>query len=62
MVEKMSAVCEKMMKHKPYKMMFLGIILFVIGLLKYLGYDWNIVLMALGVLFFLKGIALKMKD
>jgi uncharacterized membrane protein HdeD (DUF308 family) len=61
MPEKKSDMCEKMMKHMPYKAMFIGILLFVIGLLNYLGYGWNIIVMVIGILLFLKGIIKKMK-
>ncbi len=56
MPEKSKECC--CMKGKP---MVMGIILFLIGILRYLGYDWNMVLMAVGVLLFLKGILLKLK-
>ncbi len=46
------------MKGKP---MLLGVILFLIGILAYVGYDWTVILMVLGVLLFLKGIWLKLK-
>lgn len=52
---------ELWMKTAPKRAMFLGIVLFLIGLLRNLGYDWNIVLMAVGVLLFLKGVMLKLK-
>ncbi|MBI2542562.1 MAG: hypothetical protein HYW24_00020 [Candidatus Aenigmarchaeota archaeon] len=49
------------MKTAPKRVMMLGAILFLIGLLRNLGYDWNIVLMAVGALLFLKGLVLKLK-
>lgn len=56
-----SDVCEKLIKATPCRAMFLGIVLFAIGLLRYLGYDWSIVLMVVGVMLFIKGIILKLK-
>jgi len=50
-----------LMKILPCRAMFLGVVLFAIGLLRYLGYDWNIVLMVVGVLLFIQGIILKTK-
>jgi hypothetical protein len=43
------------------KIMWLGIILFLIGLIRYYGYDWNVVLMSVGIVLFLKGVILKCK-
>lgn len=60
-----SDVYEKLIQEKikrmPCHIMFFGTILFVIGLLGYLGYDWTIILMILGILVFLKGIIVKLK-
>lgn len=47
--------------HTPKRAMLMGIALFIAGILKYMGYDWSIVLMAIGVLLVLKGIILKLK-
>jgi hypothetical protein len=38
------------------KAMLFGVMLFLIGILAHYGYDWTIILMILGVLFFLKGV------
>jgi hypothetical protein len=46
------------MKGKP---MLLGVLLFLIGFLAYVGYDWKVILMIVGVLLFLKGIWLQLK-
>lgn len=54
-------ICALWMKTAGKRAMFLGILIFLIGILRYYGYDWNIVLMAVGVLLFLKGIILKLK-
>ena len=42
------------------KMMMIGVGLFIAGLLRYMGYDWSVVLMVLGALAFIKGL-MKMK-
>jgi uncharacterized membrane protein HdeD (DUF308 family) len=53
--------CGEFLKAKPWRAVFIGILMFLIGLLIYLGYGWDVILMAVGVLFILKGIVLKMK-
>ena len=57
---KLDMCCDwhKMMSRK---IMWLGIILFLIGLIRYFGYDWNIVLIVVGIVLFLKGIISKFK-
>jgi len=57
MPEKAKECCHHM-KGKP---ILLGVLLFLIGFLANLGYDWTVILMVLGVLFFLKGIWLYVK-
>jgi uncharacterized membrane protein len=39
----------------------LGMILFVVGVLRYLGIEWSVVLMILGALLMLKALLLKYK-
>jgi len=58
--QKSSACCDWHMM-MPRKIMWLGLILFLIGIIRYYGYDWNIVMMTLGIVLFLKGIILKFK-
>lgn len=41
------------------KKMFFGFLLFLVGLLMYMGYGWDIILMVVGALVFVKGIILK---
>lgn len=43
------------------KKMMMGCMLFLFGLVVYLGYTWDIALMLVGVLVFLKGLMLKAK-
>ncbi len=43
----------------PVRLKILGTILFVIGLLRYLGFDWNIVLIVLGIVLMAKGFFFK---
>jgi hypothetical protein len=43
------------------KVMWFGIILFLIGLMSYLGYGWTVILMVVGIILFLKGIIMKFK-
>ena len=52
----MGCGCHKMM---PGKAMFMGIVLFLIGFLWYIGYQWSSILMMIGIVFILKGIILK---
>jgi hypothetical protein len=47
--------------HYGKKKMLLGFGIFLLGLIKYLGYSWEMALMVLGVLVFLKGLLIKMK-
>jgi len=47
---------KKMMKHKAKAMISLGIGVFIFGLVKYLGYSWEIAFMTVGVLAVLKGL------
>lgn len=42
------------------KMMMLGALLFIVGLLRNMGYDWSVVLMIIGALIFVKGLIKKM--
>ena len=42
------------------KMMLGGALVFIVGLLRYWGYDWSVVLMIIGALIFLKGLMKKM--
>lgn len=57
MPEKPKECCHGM-KGKP---MLFGVLLFLIGILAYYGYNWTVILMVLGVLFFLKGIWMYLK-
>jgi hypothetical protein len=45
----------------PHKIVFMGCLMFLIGLLFYLNYDWTVVLMVAGILIFLKGLYIKLK-
>ncbi len=56
-----SADMEKWQKHKGKKAVAMGILVFIIGLLRYLGYDWSMVLMIAGILMVLYGFVMKMK-
>ena len=47
--------------HYAKKKMLMGFGIFLLGLVKYLGYSWEQGLMLIGVLVFLKGILIKMK-
>jgi len=42
--------------HFAKKKMGFGFLLFVFGLIKYLGYGWEIAFMVIGILIFLKGL------
>jgi hypothetical protein len=61
MPKEQSNMCCDWQKIMPMKIMCLGLILFLIGIIRYYGYDWNIVLMVVGIVLFLKGIMLKFK-
>lgn len=41
------------------KKILMGALIFLIGLLKYMGQDWSVILMIVGVLIVLKGILIK---
>jgi hypothetical protein len=56
-----SAGKEEWHKHKGKFLISLGVLVFVVGLMRYLGFDWPMVLMAAGILILLKGLYLKMK-
>jgi len=43
------------------KKMLFGLLLFVFGLIKYLGYGWDVALMTVGALIFVKGLIMKFK-
>lgn len=43
------------------KVMWLGILLFLIGILMYYRQDWSVILMVVGIVLFLKGIIMKFK-
>jgi hypothetical protein len=47
--------------HPVMRMKALGVALFVAGLLRYIGLDWSVVLMVLGVLVLLKALILQQK-
>ncbi len=47
---------KEMMKHKGKGLLMGGIGLFVLGLVKYLGYSWEMGLMVIGILAILKGL------
>ena len=53
------AVCDH--AHFAKKKMMMGCMLFLFGLVVYLGYTWDIALMLIGALVFLKGLMLKTK-
>ncbi len=48
------------MRWHAKKTMMIGVALLIAGLLRYMGYDWSVVLMVLGALAFIKGL-MKMK-
>lgn len=52
---------EKFMHHYRKKKMFMGFLLFIFGLVFYLGYSWDVALMVVGALVFLKGFMMKRK-
>ncbi len=43
------------------KKLMSGGLLFLFGLIKYMGYSWEVALMVIGALVFLKGLIMKMK-
>jgi len=47
--------------HYGKKKLLIGVFLFLLGLVKYMGYDWDMVLMVAGVLVFAKGILMLLK-
>ena len=47
--------------HYGKKKMLMGFGIFLLGLIKYMGYSWEQALMVLGVLVFIKGILIKTK-
>lgn len=47
--------------HSGKGMLMFGLGIFIFGLIRYLGYDWSVALMGLGILAFLKGLIIKMK-
>lgn len=49
----------KWMEWHSKKMMLGGALVFVAGLMRYMGYDWAVVLMAVGALVFIKGLLKK---
>jgi len=61
MPKEQSNMCCDWKKIMPCKLMWLGLMLFLIGIIRYYGYDWNIVLMVVGIVLFLKGVILKFK-
>jgi len=52
---------EEWHKHKGKFLILLGVLTFVIGLLRYYEFSWPMVLMVVGILMLLKGLYLKMK-
>lgn len=51
------SVCDH--AHYARKKMVMGCMLFLFGLVVYLGYTWDIALMLVGALVFLKGLMIK---
>ena len=56
-----SAGKEEWHKHKGKFLISLGVLVFVIGLLRYYEFSWPVILMVAGILILLKGLYLKMK-
>jgi uncharacterized membrane protein len=56
-----SAGKEEWHKHKGKFLISLGVLIFVIGLLRYYQFGWPVILMVAGMLILLKGFYLKMK-
>ena len=56
-----SAGKEEWHKHKGKFLISLGVLVFVIGLLRYYEFSWPVILMVAGILMLLKGLYLKMK-
>ena len=52
---------KKLAYHYGAKKMLFGLLLFVLGLVKYLGYGWDVALMVVGALIFVKGLIMKFK-
>lgn len=50
-------MAEKMYKHTPLKMFWLGLGLLIFGGVKYMGYSWEMALMVIGILAIIKGLA-----
>jgi len=61
MVMKKKVMKKDMHYHYAKKKMLMGFGIFLLGLIKYMGYSWEQALMVLGALVFLKGILIKMK-
>jgi|GEM_PF-5448015 len=53
----------KTMSHYDYskKKMWIGVLLFLAGLILYMGYDWAMVFMVIGLLMFVKSLLMKAK-
>jgi hypothetical protein len=56
-----SADMEKWHKHRGKGLISLGVLVFIIGLLRYYAFDWPVILMIAGILMILKGLYIKMK-
>jgi len=52
---------EEWYKHKGKFMMSLGVLIFLIGLMRFYQISWDVVLMVAGILILLKGLYAKMK-
>jgi hypothetical protein len=55
-----SAEMEKWRMHKGKRMISLGVLIFLVGLMRYYQWSWPVILMVAGVLIVLYGLSKKM--